>query len=166
MDDRSPDFWVLLQRFLAEANRHGYAAGESKNWIKEPDGSTTIDYEFGFWRYHDNFFGGEPYGGREVVFYEGKAVWMMVYYGWVEVGQDASLIYRFLREALLKQNDENLPLRGPKSYTNLDFVYRCDWSKGSTLCCFSGHEQIFNREFGLLYRAHFEGGLVDRSVAI
>lgn len=39
---------------------------------------------------NDNFFGGEPYGGREVVFYEEKPVWMMVYYGWVAEGIESN----------------------------------------------------------------------------
>ncbi len=36
------------------------------------------------WAFHDNYFGGEPYGGRSVAFHQGKPVWIAVYYGWVE----------------------------------------------------------------------------------
>ena len=32
-------------------------------------GGVTIPYEKGDWKSHDNFFGGEPYGGRIIVFY-------------------------------------------------------------------------------------------------
>lgn len=70
-----------LQQFLLEANKSGYAGGKVKQWIKEKDGSTTILFEKNEWKSHDNFFGGEPYGGRTIVFYKDKPFWMMVYYG-------------------------------------------------------------------------------------
>lgn len=38
------------------------------------DNSRTIEYENGDWRYHDKYFGGEPYGGREIVHYRGKRI--------------------------------------------------------------------------------------------
>ena len=47
-----------LREFLVASNKAGYAGGEEKKWIKEPDGSTTIPYEKGDWKSHDNFFGG------------------------------------------------------------------------------------------------------------
>jgi hypothetical protein len=39
---------------------------------------------------HDNFFGGEPYGGRTAVLFREKLVWMMVFsYGCVAADLDA-----------------------------------------------------------------------------
>src|SRR5207245_10498296 len=88
---------VLLQ-FLLDASRRGYAAGGSVVKVKEADHSTTIVLEVGKWRFHDNYFGGEPYGGREVVFLEGRPVWMAVYYGWVEgASAGAERVYAFLQ---------------------------------------------------------------------
>lgn len=58
-----------LRQFLLDSNAAGYAGGESKKWVKESDQSTTIPFEQGPWKSHDNFFGGEPYGGRTIVFY-------------------------------------------------------------------------------------------------
>lgn len=57
-----------LRQFLIDSNKAGYAGGEEKKWIKESDGSTTIPFEKEDFRSHDNFFGGEPYGGRIIVF--------------------------------------------------------------------------------------------------
>jgi hypothetical protein len=57
-----------LCQFLVQSNAAGYASGDAKNRIKEPDGSTTIVFQEGEWRSHDNYFGGEPYGGRIIVF--------------------------------------------------------------------------------------------------
>ena len=69
-----------LKKFLIACNKAGYAGGEEKKWIKERDGSTTIPFKLGDCESHDNFFGGEPYGGRTVVSYKGKPVWIMVYF--------------------------------------------------------------------------------------
>lgn len=90
-----------LRQFLIDSNAAGYAGGEEKKWIKEPDGSTTIPFEKGDFKCHDNFFGGEPYGGRDIVFYKNKPVWIMVYYGWVsEECKSADPVYTILRKAL------------------------------------------------------------------
>lgn len=73
-----------LLRFLRDANQRGYAAGRAARQHRESDHSTTIAYEMGEWTFHDNYFGGEPYGGRSVVFRKGRPVWVAVYYGRVE----------------------------------------------------------------------------------
>ncbi len=148
----------LLCQFLVDSNNAGYAGGEKKKWIKEPDGSTTIPFEKGPWKSHDNFFGGEPYGGRTVVFYEGKPYWMMIYYGWVEEGIDTNPIYIALRNAL-KQMPKNHPFRGPKEFKDGDCTYSNSWE--GEVDRFSGEEQITQGE-KLIYKANYIGGLVDQ----
>src|SRR3989344_4499971 len=96
-----------LKQFLIDSNKAGYAGGEEKKWIKEPDGSTTIPFEKGGFRSHDNFFGGEPYGGRTIVFYDGKPYWVMVYYGWVKEGVEANPVYGVLRNVLMQMPEDN-----------------------------------------------------------
>lgn len=147
-----------LQNFLNAAGQAGYTSGNESAWIKEDDGSTTITYKAGGWSYHDNFFEGEPYGGREVVFFKGKAVWMAVYYGWVEADVDASEVYAFLRQAL-KSGPENMPVRGPKELIQNKFKYINNW-KGN-LEKFSGEEKIF-KDGRKIYQAEYNGGLVDQ----
>ena len=61
-----------LKKFIFEASRASYASGDDSIKHKEADGSTTITYSSGEYRMHDNYFGGEPYGGREVVFLNNK----------------------------------------------------------------------------------------------
>ena len=75
---------TALLKFLLDASRRGYAAGSVAVKKREADHSMTIELEQGPWKFHDNYFGGEPYGGREVVFFEGRPVWMAVYYGHVD----------------------------------------------------------------------------------
>lgn len=147
-----------LRQFLVDSNKAGYAGGEEKKWIKEVDDSTTIPFEKGEWRSHDNFFGGEPYGGRTVVFNEEKPVWMMVYYGWVEEGIETNSIYGVLRNAL-KQMPEDYPFRGPKEYKEGEFTYTNFWE--GEVDRFSGKEQIIQGN-KLIYQATYLGGLVDQ----
>jgi hypothetical protein len=148
----------LLRQFLINSNKAGYAGGEEKKWIKEADGSTTIPFEKGEWKSHDNFFGGEPYGGRAIVFHNNKPVWMMVYYGWVAEGIEINPVYGILREALMRMPEE-YPYRGPKEYKKDQFVYKNLWT--GELDRFSGEEQIFKND-KLAYKANYIGGLVDQ----
>src|SRR2546428_13083964 len=95
---------AALLQFLLDASRRGYAAGGSVVKVKEADHSTTIVLEHGKWRFHDNYFGGEPYGGREVVFLGGGPIWLAGYYGWVEgrgavPGRGSGFFQRALRRA-------------------------------------------------------------------
>src|SRR5947209_20610686 len=112
---------ALLQ-FLVDTSRRGYAAGRSAVKTREADHSTTIVLEDGEWRFHDNYFGGEPYGGREVVFLRGQPVWMAVYYGQVD-GANVDLVYSFLQRALREAPAEFL-VRGPDALTEGRFSYR------------------------------------------
>ena len=73
-----------LCEFLVQAKKSTYALGDDSIKIKESDGSTSLIFEKGDWKYHDNYFGGEPYGGREVVFFKNKPVYIMVYYGQIK----------------------------------------------------------------------------------
>jgi hypothetical protein len=147
-----------LKEFLIDSNAAGYAGGEEKKWIKEPDGSTTIPFEKGLWKSHDNFFGGEPYGGRTVVFYEGKSVWMMVYYGKVMEGIEPKSVYGILRNALAKM-PEDYPFRGPKEFKEGEYTYTNSWQ--GEVEDFSGEEQI-TKAGNVIYRANYLGGLVDQ----
>jgi len=148
-----------LKVFLIETKKAGYGVGNSKSWIKEKDGSTTIPFESGDWRMHDNFFGGEPWGGREVVFFKGKPVWIMVMYGSVDPSVNGfAEVYAFLQKALRNQ-PEDLPLRGPKLLQEGDFTYK-NRTKGD-LENFSGEEEIY-QDKKRIYKMNYNGGLVDQ----
>lgn len=149
-----------LIKFLLEANKAGYAnAGGAKNWVKEKDRSTTIEFKSGDWLMHDNFFGGEPYGGREVVFFKNAPIWMMVYYGWVDpLFEDFKSVYPFLQKALSKPPEE-IPLRGPSKLEDGSFKYDNKWE--GNIEQYSGEEIIF-KDGKEIYRAKYSGGLVDQ----
>lgn len=147
-----------LKEFLLAANQAGYASGDETKEIKETDGSKTIIFESGDWKSHDNFFGGEPYGGRTIVSYQNHPIWLMVYYGWVIENAELSPIYGVLRNAL-KQMSTEAPFRGPQNYSENSFNYTNGWM--GTLERFSGEEQILSNG-KLVYRANYMGGLVDQ----
>lgn len=148
----------MIEKFLVIANQKGYAS-EDAEIVKEVDGSNTIIFELGDFKDHDNFFGGEPYGGRRVVFYKGKPVWMMVYYGAVVPRASHKRIYKFLRSALRKGDN---PFRGPAEMQEGNLVY--EFSYEGDIAKFNGEEnilQIKGLDCKVLYSATFFGGLID-----
>lgn len=147
-----------LRNFLVEANKSGYASGEENKWKKGDDGSTTIAFESGEWRMHDNYFGGEPYGGREVIFHNNEPFWIMVYYGRVKEGVPANSIYPFLQKALSQMPAEH-PYRGPAKLEEGNLRYENQWTV--ELDNFSGKEAIYLSDEEV-YRAKYIGGLVDQ----
>jgi len=151
-----------LRNFLIEANKAGYAGGDERKWTKESDGSTTIPFTQDDWKLQDNFFGGEPYGGRIVVFHKDAPIWMMVYYGWVEEGVDVNVVYKVLRGALMQMPVE-APFRGPKEYIEQEFVYTNDWN--GDVERFEGEEKITQGD-NFIYKARYLGGLVDQRKGI
>ena len=148
-----------LKQFILEASHNTYASGDENIRKKQDDQSTTIEYVSGDWKFHDNYFGGEPYGGREVVFYKDKPVWIMVYYGWVMEGVSTDRIYPILGKALSNSTVEK-PYRGPDEYVEDGTIYANDME--GEVDNFRGEERIYEGE-ELIYIARYMGGLVDES---
>lgn len=146
-----------LLSFIYEASQNTYASEDESLRKKQDDGSTTIEYTSGDWHYHDNYFGGEPYGGREVVFYKGKAEWMMVYYGWVEKGASIKEVYPMLANAL-RRSSPDLPYRGPEEYKNgvLTYVNKVDGDVEN----FMGEEFILKNDT-IIFQTSYCGGMID-----
>ncbi len=146
-----------IKNFLIRANRNGYGNTSVKP-VDEADGSHTIIYKEEDWLFHDNYFGGEPFDGREVISYNNKPIWIMVYYGLVSDMSMQKEVYGFLKKALLNFTDD-MPYRGPEKLEEGDWLYvnKVDGDFNN----FSGEEIITfkNKE---VYRAKYEGGLVDK----
>jgi len=148
-----------LKEFLVKAKKSTYASGDVSKKIIEADKSTTLMFEDGDFKYHDNYFGGEPYGGREVVFLKGEPVYIMVYYGLVnEETADFRGVYGVLQKAL-SLIPEDKPYRGPKEYEEGDYDYRNNFI--GEIDDFSGEETI-NYKGKKVYKARYIGGLVDQ----
>jgi hypothetical protein len=148
-----------LISFLLEANVNTYASGSSQIIVKESDESNTFIYEQKSWKYHNNFFGGDPLAGRIIVFLKNKPVFFMAYYGSVEEDyKEVDEVYSVLKEALLHATPE-MPFRGPSGYRTRGFYYKNN-IEGDPMK-FSGEEVIY-KEGAEVYRAKYFGGLVDQ----
>ncbi len=146
-----------LSQFLYHANMP-HATGAA-NTHSETDGSRTITFSEGNFSMHDNFFGGEPYGGRMVISYQHAPVWMMVYYGqFTATDFVPNAVYGFLREAL-QHGPEEKPFRGPDSYRKDTFEYRNEVT--GDISSYSGKEVILQNGTQI-YWATYLSGLVDQ----
>lgn len=148
-----------LQNFLVKAKKYTYASGDKSREVKESDHSTTLIFEEWDWKYHDNYFGWEPYGWREVVFFKDKPVYIMTYYWRVNEGiSDVGGLYKILQEALTLIPESN-PYRWPEKYTNWDYIYinKFVWNVDN----FSGEESI-EYKWKEVYKAKYMWWLVDQ----
>ncbi|MBU4204922.1 hypothetical protein KKE19_04455 [Patescibacteria group bacterium] len=112
-----------LNEFLIKAKKNTYVAEKEDTEKKFEDGVREFEYADGEWKYKDRYFGYDPFVGQEVVWKNGKVVWVMNYCG--KVLKDVAgveEIYKFLKKALLKPN-KLIPLRGPEKFEEGDFKY-------------------------------------------
>jgi hypothetical protein len=148
-----------IKDFLIYSANNGYGNEQIKS-VTETDKSHTIEVKRGSYKSHDNYFGGEPYGGRVVIHKADKPVWMMVYYGSISENSGLAVeeIYSFLRKNLLNP-DPKMPIRGPLSFKQGKWDYKAD-IKGD-LTDFRCEETI-SYDNQVIYKASFAGGLVDK----
>ncbi|MCF7906538.1 DUF5680 domain-containing protein [Patescibacteria group bacterium] len=147
-----------LCEFLVEAKKSTYASGDNTIKIIEENKSTTLVFEKGNFKYNDNYFGGEPFGGREVVFFNNEPVYIMTYYGFInESVSDFGSIYKILQKAL-SEIPEDYPFRGPKEYSENNYKYVNNYN--GEVDNFFG-EEIISENGKELYRAKYIGGFVD-----
>lgn len=148
-----------LCKFLAQAKKATYASGNETIKISEPDGSTTLIFQGGDLKYHDNYFGGEPFGGREVVSLNNQPIYIMTYYGTVNQNfTDLKRIYHFLQQALSLIPEES-PFRGPRNLVDGNLTYKNEFT--GDVEKFSGQEKIYLNN-NVVYQAEYAGGLIDQ----
>lgn len=141
------DFLVLARR-ETYAIPHGTAVG---------DGTEQMAFDRGAWSYRDRYAGQNPYGGHELLWRDGKVIWMKNYMAEVLADHPPmAAIYAFQREVLGQPDPAHL-MRGPESYANGPWTYRNTVT--GDLARFSGEETIAF-EGRSVYRMTFHGGLV------
>ena len=147
-----------LCKFLVKAKKSTYAAGDEAKKTINDDKSTTLIFQEGDWKYHDNYFGGEPYGGREVVFFKNHPVYIMTYYGWVDnTVSGLNKAYGILMNAL-KLIPEDNPYRGPQEYQEGNLTYKNSFN--GQIDSFTG-EEFITEDGKIIYQAKYMGGFVD-----
>ncbi|MFH0713968.1 MAG: DUF5680 domain-containing protein [Candidatus Micrarchaeota archaeon] len=116
-------------------------------------------FEGNGFKYRDRYHARDsrPFGGEEIVWQNGKAIWIMNYYGYIlSYKIDCKKVYDFLRKAMSLVNEKR-PFRGPSHLKEGDFEY-IDKSEG-TLDNFKGTERIlFQGEE--VYKLEYHGGKV------
>ncbi len=113
-----------LNEFLIKAKKSTYASSGEGGEKKLEDGTRELVFEEGEFKYRDRYFGFNPFIGQEVVWKNGKVIWVMNYWG--SIFKDTvspKEVYEFLKKALL-QPDKLLPIRGPEKFEEGDFHYR------------------------------------------
>jgi hypothetical protein len=146
-----------LNAFIVQAKAATYVGGGAKCFSYRP-GSHDLQFHKDAFSYLDSYFGGTDFLGQEVVYYEGKPIWAMNYYGRI---LEPSLITaeetgQIIRESLSKMYEEGRFLGGfERSTRNSTYV---DTSEGD-ITSFTGKEWIV-RENIKVYELTYHGGSV------
>jgi hypothetical protein len=151
------NFLKDLNRFIVKAKSVSYV-GDGKPVPACRPGSHDLAFSDGDWSYLDSYFGGRDFIGEEVVFYRGKPVWAMNYYGRIlrddiitpaQAGQ-------VIKASLSKMYREGRFLGGFE-HEHEGFVY-ADASQGE-VASFRGREYI-SRSGEMAYELFYHGGLI------
>jgi hypothetical protein len=147
-----------LRDFLNEANKETYANRDAQKAESSRLKSEDYHFEKDNLIYHDTYFGGRDFIGSEVVYKDGMPIWGMNYYGYVlEPSVNEKEVYDFLRQALMQEYSDIIPVRGPKSHAKEEWRYK-NMPEGG-LDRFAGKEEIY-RDDELLYHADYHGGFI------
>lgn len=121
-------------------------------------GSHDLQFADGEWSYLDSYFGGRDFIGQEVVYFAGKPVWAMNYYGRI---LDDGLITPAEAGSVIKASLSRMYAEGRFlggfTHTHEGFAYT-DASQGG-VDSFQGRETIA-REDALAYELVYHGGLI------
>ena len=144
--------------FLIKAKKSTYASAEGDSKKVLSDGSKEFVYKEGTYFYRDRYFGSDPFAGQEVVFSNGKAIWVMNYCGHILDRENREKeIYNFLKRALMEISEAQ-PFRGPSEFILGNFKYT---SKSiGTINSFEGVEVIYSKN-NKIYKLSFHGGLIS-----
>ena len=146
-----------LNAFIVKAKATTYVGGGARSLSYRP-GSHDLQFHEGAFSYLDSYFGGADFLGQEVVYYEGKPVWAMNYYGRVlEPSRiTAAETGRVIQESLSRMYEEGRFLGGFE-HSTLNSAY-VDTSEGD-ITSFTGKEWI-TRAGVRVYELVYHGGLV------
>jgi hypothetical protein len=146
-----------LNAFIVRAKAATYV-GDGEHTAPCRTGSHDLRFTDGEWSYHDSYFGGTDFIGEEVVYYGGKPVWAMNYYGYILrddllTGAQAG---QMIKASLSLMYQEGRFLGGFE-YTENDLTY-VDASEGSAKR-FNGRE-IIRRGPEVAYELLYHGGMI------
>jgi hypothetical protein len=148
---------IELPSFIVRAKAATYVGGGEKNSSCRP-ASHDLRFVDEDWVYLDSYFGGTDFIGEEAIWYAGKPVWAMNYYGYILRPEliTASQAGQMIKASLSRMYTENRFLGGFQ-HTEGDFTY-FDTSEGE-FSRFTGREWI-ERDSIKVYELVYHGGLI------
>lgn len=146
-----------LEPFIVRAKSRTYV-GSGQNLLPYRLGSQDLQHSEDDWVYHDSYFGNSDFDGQEVVYFQGRPIWVQNYFGYL-IHQDkitAAEAGAIIKQSLTAMYQEGRFLGG-FTYSSGDLTYE-DTSEGDVFR-FRGHEWI--RKSGeQVYTLLYHGGLI------
>ena len=146
-----------LFAFIVKAKRATYV-GSGQKLLPYRLGSHDLQFFENDWAYHDSYFGENDFIGEEAVYYQGKVVWAMNYFGRILDPEaiTSALAGQMIKVSLTKMYAEGRFLGGfQNTVEELTYV---DTNEGDP-ACFTGREWISRGEV-VVYELVYHGGLV------
>jgi hypothetical protein len=146
-----------LQSFIVQAKRATYV-GSGQKLLSYRQGSHDLQFFDGDWAYHDSYLGESDFIGQEAVYFQGKVVWAMNYFGRIlNPAQITSAQAGALIKASLTQMYAEGRFLGGFEHTQGELTY-VDTSDGD-YTFFTGREWI-HRRAEVVYELVYHGGLI------
>ncbi|MBQ6820221.1 MAG: XRE family transcriptional regulator [Clostridium sp.] len=144
---------LIFKKFIVEAKKNSFASS-AKNIESSRPNSKDYSYRKYDYFYHDSHVGNNNFIGQEIIWKNEKIYWGLNYKGELLVNDAPSGFIRFLKAALYNVSENN-PFRGPESYSDGEFTYKCSWE--GDINSFTGVEYILysGKE---IYKLNFHGG--------
>lgn len=148
---------AALEAFIARAKQHTYV-GDGHTLLPYRLGSKDLQYTEGDWAYHDSYFGESDFIGQEIVYYQGKPVWGMNYFG---VIQRPEKITSAQAGEMIKRSLSRLYLEGRflGVFAHQEGALRYSDQNEGDVRAFRGKEQI-SRDDEVVYELVYHGGLI------
>jgi hypothetical protein len=146
-----------LHEFIIHAKQATYV-GSGQKLLPYRLGSHDLQFFDGDWAYHDSYLGENDFIGEEAVYYRGKVIWAMNYFGRIlkpdkiTSAQAGALI----KSSLTRMYAESRFL-GHFEHTDGDLTY-VDTNEGDVQF-FTGREWI-SRAGEILYELVYHGGVI------
>jgi hypothetical protein len=146
-----------LHAFIIRAKAATYVGSGAHSTSSRP-GSHDLQYSEGDWLYIDSYFGGTDFIGEEAVFFGGKPIWAMNYYGYILRPEliSAAQAGQMIKNSLARMYAEGRFLGGFR-HNEGDLTY-IDTSQGD-FSRFHGQEWI-ERTGVKAYELVYHGGLI------
>ena len=151
------DRFQEMLAFIVRAKAASYV-GAGRKLLPYRLGSHDLQYMEGDWAYHDSYLGENDFIGEEAVYYRGRVVWAMNYFGRIlrpdritsaQAGQ-------IIQQSLSHMYEEGRFLGGFK-YPVGEFTY-IDTNTGD-MTFFTGREFI-TRDNEIVYELVYHGGII------